>query len=172
MAIIALNGYSSVGKDTVGIIIQYLLSDSVGNTTVEEAVTNYNDHEWWLEENSEWEIRKFAGKLKDIASHLTGIDREMFEDQEFKKTLLGPEWGTIEHNPLNNIPVFEDVKFNSLMSVRDFLQALGTDSLRNNLHPNVWCNALFSDYSVQIDDDFLNISVEDAKKLGLMEKDA
>lgn len=154
MAIIALNGYSSVGKDTVGIIIQYLLSDSVNNTTVEEAVTNYNDHEWWLEENSEWEIRKFAGKLKDIASHLTGIDIEMFEDQEFKKTLLGPEWGTIEHNPLNNIPVFEDVKFNSLMSVRDFLQALGTDSLRNNLHPNVWVNALMADYKpVDYNDD-------------------
>ena len=152
--IIALNGYSSVGKDTVGIIIQYLLSDSVGNTTVEEAVTNYNDHEWWLEENSEWEIRKFAGKLKDIASHLTGIDIEMFEDQEFKKTLLGPEWGRIVKTPLNNIPVFEDVQFNSLMSVRDFLQKLGTDAMRKGLHDNVWVNALMADYRpIEYNDD-------------------
>jgi hypothetical protein len=36
----------------------------------------------------------------------------------------------------------------------------------------VWCNALFSDYSVQVNDDFLNMSVKDAKKLGLIEKDA
>ena len=154
MAIIALNSYSGAGKDTVGCIIQYLLSDSVGNITVEEAVTNYDEHEWWLEENSEWETRKFAGKLKDIASHLTGIDIEKFEDQEFKKTLLGPEWGTIVRTPLNSIPVFEDVKFNSLMSVRDFLQKLGTDSLRNNLHPNVWVNALMSDYRpIEYNDD-------------------
>jgi hypothetical protein len=154
MAILAINGYSNSGKDTVGIIIQYLLSNSVGNTTVEEAVTNYNDHEWWLEENSEWEIRKFAGKLKDIASHLTGIDIEDFEDQEFKKTLLGPEWGTIEDNPLNSIPVFEDVKFNRLMSVRDFLQKLGTDAMRKGLHDNVWVNALMADYKpVDYNDD-------------------
>jgi hypothetical protein len=154
MAIIALNSYSGAGKDTVGCIIQYLLSDSVGNITVEEAVTNYDEHEWWLEENSEWETRKFAGKLKDIASHLTGIDIEMFEDQEFKKTLLGPEWGTIEHNPLNSIPVFEDVKFNSLMSVREFLQKLGTDAMRKGLHDNVWVNALMSDYRpIEYNDD-------------------
>jgi len=154
MAIIALNSYSGAGKDTVGCIIQYLLSDSVGNITVEEAVTNYDEHEWWLEENSEWETRKFAGKLKDIASHLTGIDIENFEDQEFKKTLLGPEWGSVETNPLNSIPVFEDVKFNSLMSVREFLQKLGTDAMRKGLHDNVWVNALMSDYRpIEYNDD-------------------
>jgi len=132
--IIALNGYSGVGKDTVGIIIQYLLSNSVGNTTVEEAVTNYNDHEWWLEENSEWEIKKFAGKLKDIASHLTGIDIEDFEDQEFKKTNLGFEWWTTCNEGYQP------------MTIREFLQKLGTDALRMGLHDNVWVNALFADY--------------------------
>jgi hypothetical protein len=58
------------------------------------------------------------------------------------------------------------------MSVRKLLQKLGTEAMRDGLHTNVWCNALFSDYSVQVDDDFLNMSVEDAKKLGLIEKDA
>jgi len=146
--IIGINGYSGSGKDTVGIIIQYLKCTNKGNISIEEAITNYKDHEWWLEDQSEWEIRKFAGKLKDIASHLTGIDVEEFEDQEFKKTLLGPEWGTVEHNPLNNIPIFEDVHFNRLMSVRDFLQKLGTDALRTGLHTNVWVNALMADYKL------------------------
>jgi hypothetical protein len=90
---------------------------------------NYTEHEWWLEEQSDWEIRKFAGKLKDIASHLTGIDIEDFEDQEFKKTNLSRDWWTPEP-----------------MTVRDFLQKLGTDALRNGLHPNVWVNALMADY--------------------------
>jgi hypothetical protein len=33
------------------------------------------------------------------------------------------------------------------MTVRDFLQKLGTDALRNGLHPNVWVNALMADYT-------------------------
>lgn len=144
--IIGISGYAGTGKDTVGIMIQYLLSKP-GKPSIEEVLKDSNQHEWWLEDQSGWEIRKFAGKLKDIASHLTGIEIEDFEDQEFKKTLLGPEWGTVEHNPLNNIPVFGDVQFNSLMSVRDFLQKLGTDALRNGLHPNVWVNALMADYT-------------------------
>lgn len=82
--IIGINGYSNSGKDTVGIIIQYLKCTNKGNISIEDAITNYEDHQWWLEEKSEWEIKKFAGKLKDIASHLTGIDIEKFEDQEFK----------------------------------------------------------------------------------------
>ena len=144
--IIGISGYSGSGKDTIGAVIQYLMCQNKNNTSIEEIVNNNDEHKDWLEENSGWEIRKFAGKLKDIASHLTGIDIEKFEDQEFKKTLLGPEWGTVQHNPLNNIPVFGDVQFNSLMSVRDFLQKLGTDALRMGLHDNVWVNALMADY--------------------------
>lgn len=128
--LIGINGYSGSGKDTVGIMIQYLKCTKKGNVSIEEAIKDYENHEWWLEEQSEWEIKKFAGKLKDIASHLTGVDIEDFEDQEFKKTNLGPEWA------LNSSP----------MSVRDFLQKLGTDGLRNGLHDNVWVNALMSDY--------------------------
>jgi hypothetical protein len=128
MALIGINGYSGSGKDTVGIIIQYLDCPNPG-ASIEEVCNNYTEHEWWLEEQSDWEIRKFAGKLKDIASHLTGIDIEDFEDQEFKKTNLSRDWWTPEP-----------------MTVRDFLQKLGTDALRNGLHPNVWVNALMADY--------------------------
>lgn len=123
--IIGINGYSGSGKDTIGIIIQYLNCRNVGNLSIEDVISDYKAYEWWLEEQSTWEIRKFAGKLKDIAGHLTNIDVEKFEDQEFKKTDLGAEWG---------------------MTVRDFLQKLGTDALRDGLHPNVWVNALMADY--------------------------
>lgn len=59
--IIGINGKISAGKDTVGTIIQRLL------------LTNKNQSS---------EIKKFAGKLKQIASILTGISVEKFEDQE------------------------------------------------------------------------------------------
>lgn len=39
-----------------------------------------------------WEIRKFAGPLKQFAALLLGVDRSRFEDEEYKSSLLGPEW--------------------------------------------------------------------------------
>ena len=92
--IIGVSGYSGSGKDTIGTIIQYLYCTELGETTIEQACNDYSVHQWWLQDQSGWEIMKFAGKLKDIASHLTGIDREEFENQDFKKTVLGTEWWT------------------------------------------------------------------------------
>ena len=120
--IIGISGYSGSGKDLVGSIIQEISLNK-------------------------WHIKKWAGKLKSIASILTGIPVENFEDQEFKKTLLGPEWGTVKDIPLNGVPVFADIQFNSLMSVRDLLQKLGTDAIRDGLHTNAWVNALMADYT-------------------------
>jgi hypothetical protein len=122
--IIGINGYSGSGKDTVGAIIQYLNCENP-QSSIEQICADYSEYEYWLDEQSGWEIRKFAGKLKDIAEHITGIPLEKFEDQEFKKTEMGPEWG---------------------MTVRDFLQKLGTDAMRMGLHDNVWVNALMADY--------------------------
>ena len=143
--IIGISGYSGSGKDTTGIIIQHL---KAGTKFPLKAVVKKPDvHEWWLEERSGWEVKKWAGKLKTIASILTGIPVEKFEDQEFKKSLLGPEWGTVTDIPLNSIPVFADIQFNALMSIRELLQKIGTDALRDNLHKNVWINALMVDYN-------------------------
>jgi hypothetical protein len=122
--IIGISGYSGSGKDLVGTIIQEISLNK-------------------------WHIKKWAGKLKTIASILTGIPVENFEDQEFKKTLLGPEWGTVKDIPLNEVPVFADIQFNSLMTVRDFLQKLGTDAIRDSLHENTWVNATMIDYTAE-----------------------
>lgn len=140
--LIGINGRIGSGKDTVGKIIQWLTKPEKDGEYI--GFQTYDDYT--LEKLSPFKIKKFAGKLKTIASILTGISVEKFEDQEFKKTILGSEWGTVKENPLNSIPVFEDVKFNHLMSVRELLQKLGTEAMRNGLHTNVWVNALFADY--------------------------
>lgn len=144
MALIGISGYSGAGKDTIGRVIQYLNCYNVGNVPINEAI--HAEHDWWMEEQSGWEIKKFAGKLKQIASLLTGIPIQKFEDQEFKKTLLGPEWSRRElyesKAPWIAVGEYIDVP----MSVREFLQKLGTESLRTGLHENVWINALMADY--------------------------
>jgi hypothetical protein len=137
--IIGINGYAGTGKDTIGIMIQLLNCYNVGNVTIEDVIADYKAHEWWLEEQSSWEIKKWAGKLKTIATMLTGIPQEKFEDQEFKKTNLGPEW---DCNPWGKT----GTDFKQPMTVREFLQRLGTDGLRTGLHKNTWVNALMADY--------------------------
>lgn len=129
--IIGINGYAGSGKDTIGKLIQIASCDTLPESKdLEELVNDYPNNEWWLEEKSGWQIKKWAGKLKTIASILTGIPIEKFEDQEFKKTKLPPIWSN------HGLPT----------TVREFLQNLGTDALRDGLHPNTWVNALMSDY--------------------------
>jgi len=167
--IIGISGHSGSGKNTVGIIIQYLLSQE-GKPPIEEVCKNYSENEWWLEESSGWELKMFAGKLKDIAEHITGIDIEKFEDQEFKKTNLGPEWNTIDYvkrykEPFptdDSIPI-EITEVNKPMTIRELLQKLGTDAMRNNLHPNIWVNALMCDYIKDDDGDLPNWIITDVR---------
>ncbi len=143
--IIGVNGKIGVGKDTVGSIIQYLTSDmyKIDNFTYQEWL-NYGKTE--EQYDNKFEIKKFAGKLKQTASLLTGIPVEDFEDQEFKKTELGEDWN---YCPIigyghRNVPVYGEPE--QPMFVREFLQKLGTEAMRDGLHTNVWVNALFADY--------------------------
>lgn len=147
MAIIGVFGYAGSGKDTVGKLLQIITPHIPEGYTIEELITFYHtQHEWWLEDRSGWEIKKWAGKLKAVASLLTGIPQEKFEDQEFKKTNLGPEWSTWESYESDAPWIAEGEKAEIPMTVRDLLQKLGTDAMRNGLHPNSWVNALMSDY--------------------------
>jgi hypothetical protein len=138
--IISVNGKIGSGKDTVGKIIQGLI------VAKEHNVLNPNFE--WIEKyhiNSSFEIKKFAGKLKQTASLLTGIPIEKFEDQEFKKTYLGEEWNSPYNIPFSG-PDF--VEHDGGMTVRTLLQKLGTEAMRDGLHENVWVNALFADYRI------------------------
>lgn len=138
--IIGINGKIGSGKDTIGSIIQYLTAEDTGRFCLGriESGKSIEGHH-----NSTFEIKKFAGKLKTMASLLTGIPVEKFEDQEFKKTYLSEEWNSPYNIPFSG-PDF--VEHDGRMTVRELLQKLGTDAMRDNLHENVWVNALFADY--------------------------
>lgn len=139
--IIGLSGRMGSGKDTVGKIIQYLLCRNVGDVSIED-VLSCNDHDWWLDEQSKFEIKKFAGKLKAIGSILSGVPVEKFEDQEFKKLNMASDWDheLVGEDWVDLKPVLVP------MTYREFLQKLGTEAMRDGLHTNVWVNALFADY--------------------------
>ena len=96
--IIGIHGYAGVGKDEVGSFI--------------------------VKHTKTFKVKKFAGKLKEIATILTGIPTPLFESTHLKQSNL-PGWD---------------------MTVRDLLQRLGTEAIRDGLHPKAWVMALMSDY--------------------------
>lgn len=156
--IIGINGYIGSGKDTVGMIIQALTSNGAWADKPKEYIEAYEGRP---NLKGGFEIKKFAGKLKQIASLMTGIPVEKFEDQEFKKTELSKEWWTKDWN--QELPItreFGKIQKDVPMTVRDFLQKLGTEAIRNGLHENAWVNALFADYEIPISWDRSDIKKE------------
>lgn len=142
--IIALSGKIGSGKDTVGKIIQYLTSTY--NGSFENWCHQFEDKEV-LEKCSttNWRIVKFAYKLKQITSILTGIPIEDLEKQEIKDSLLDLDWQV----ELTSGFFKENGSFGkSKRTIRWLLQTLGTEAIRNNIHPDAWVNALFVDYQV------------------------
>ena len=123
--IIGINGRIGSGKDTVGNLIKDINCEN------------------------NWEIKKFAAKLKETASLLTGIPVEKFEDQDFKNTFLDDHWNKEVFENKTSLDKDNKAYNKSIvkpMTVRELLQILGTEAMRNSLHPDTWVNALMCDY--------------------------
>lgn len=168
MSLIAISGRIASGKDTVGKIIQYLVAKRKSKHelyySIEEFLSgkdvyniNYTKgYEESISDDSGWEIRKFADKLKDIVCLLIGCTREQLEDRSFKEAELGEEWWYFKHNQYLLIPYTDyedkykdDVSFQApivKLTPRLLLQLIGTECFRNIIHPNSWINSLFTDY--------------------------
>ena len=133
--IIGITGLMGSGKDTVAQMIMGL-------------APQYN-----------WENKKFAGKLKEIASLLTGLPIEHFESQELKNLPLPSMWDIPESTKEEYGFIRPDgggygfmglrtvVVPSRPMTKREFMQKLGTDACRDGLHVNTWVNSLWADYT-------------------------
>lgn len=171
--IIAISGKIGSGKDTVGSIIQFLVTNKLrtdrdatpltwATWTDPKNRTIANFREW---NESGWTIEKFTRKLKQMASLMLSILAEDLENEAIKDMTLGPEWNNwffihTRTNELIKIPYGSDLEAHARryahigghqqiskpITVREFLQKLGTDAVRDNIHINAWVNALFADY--------------------------
>jgi hypothetical protein len=177
MAIIGFAGRIGSGKDHCAKIVQYLeYENDLGIKSMRlhpNPIGLYSLDDFLqgrVKDNiiNTWQIKKFAYKLKQIASILTGIPVEDFEKQEVKDSLLGDEWRiyplfySTQWDNLNLIFTSEKeredyidsctdsmdcrIEESYIPTVRKFLQLLGTEAIRNNIHPNTWVNALMSEY--------------------------
>lgn len=155
--LVGVSGKINSGKDLIGQLINYIeTGEEKTYTCLEGFLEFYNDA--YLEDGTclyPYEIKKFADKLKDIVCLLIGCTREQLEDREFKEKELGEEWwyykGETGLFPYNT-PYEANKKLPLIKTTpRLLLQLLGTNCGRNIIHPNIWCNALFSEYHGDIE---------------------
>jgi|GEM_PF-891360 len=141
--IIGISGKINSGKDTVGTIIQYLSCGETDELSYEEWYSS-NAYSRYNQLTGDWEIKKMAGKLKDITCLLIGCTREQLEDREFKETPLGSEWNyELDEASYGDFYVR---KGKDIMTPRILLQRLGTEAGRERLHPDIWINSFWTDY--------------------------
>jgi hypothetical protein len=161
--LIAISGRQNSGKDTVGSIAQFLLhTGGVWDQEYWDDIQKHHPKGIGFNWTNYWEIKKFAGKLKQIATLLTGIPVEKFEDQEFKKTYMSDDWcytKQVYECDENNQDGFMDIP----LTYREFLQKLGTEAIRDGLHPDTWVNALFTDYKAE--NSWLNVQLSEKPEL-------
>lgn len=152
MSIIAISGRMGSGKDTVTKMIQYLM-----------CVKQFGPDDGFRLDSSRnyaiggWENRKFATKLKLIVSTLIGLPMRDLELQSVKDSELGPEWWYYTTPALDRKRI-TPTEYEALSesqktwctlykpTVRQLLQEIGTDALRDVVHPNIHVNGLFVDY--------------------------
>ncbi len=154
--IIGIHGKMQTGKDTIGEMIQNITAPIGAGVILE----------------SNWKIKKFADKLKQILSLLIGIKIEDWEDESIKQSILPSEWNRFkvwlnfvqkeviypteqeaikrynQYNEKSALIVGDTHGFvwDDSLTYRKLLQFVGTDLFRDKLHPNVWVNSLMCDY--------------------------
>lgn len=163
--LIGISGKIGSGKDTVGEIIQLLVLLPYAK---ESKLLREGDNEAKFIASclvrpdklvgSGWQIKKFAGKLKQIVALLTGCTVKQLEDPDFKSGDLGDEWNYVNHyvkelaktviKPESfyaDDPAFDRKRFLHKYTYRRLLQKIGTEAMRELIHEDVWTNALFAD---------------------------
>lgn len=156
--LIGISGKIGSGKDTLAKMIQMIICEGIGSTRI---VDPKRILEWFdpFANPSGWHIKKFADKLKDIICILIGCTRAQLEDPIFKASYLPSMWDYIVAGysggkeirlPASKryINIWPNAK-RYQMTVREMLQWVGTDCIRDHLHVHTWINALFSSYQAK-----------------------
>ena len=139
-------------------------------------------------QNSQWQKRSFAAKLKQIVCIMTGCSMEQLEDNDFKNTKV-PEWlefykityryssltitddafvicGDNIHNKLSDLrknPLISNVEYGRYTATyRELLQYLGIEVFRSQISSDIHINMLFDSYTCQLKgDDFANCCIDE-----------
>ncbi len=162
--LIGISGRIGSGKDTVCQIIQGL---TLGKSFLD--IEKSLENRFFDSYISDWKVVRFAGVLKQFVSLLTGISLTDLESQQVKDSYLPEIWnrwffthtnGNIEKVPFH---YYDDIEsytrrfqhimvgspYEVRMKVRTLLQELGTNAMRDVIHPEIHINATFVNYKLE-----------------------
>ena len=80
--IISISGKKQSGKDTISDIIKSLIYCQIDGTELTEE--NFESVRYCIIRN--YKVKKFAGKLKEVAAIMLGCNPSDFESEEFKNS--------------------------------------------------------------------------------------
>ena len=152
--IIGISGKKQHGKNLVAKIINYLIEyPNSLNMTDNKENRSFNSFvmDMGMGHTTKFEEKSFAYKIKQIVALLLGITVQEVERMKEAGEYLPEEWdryityGTkrnIYAEPIKSMPHIPRER----LTMRKFLQEIGTDAMRDVIHPNIWVNALMADY--------------------------
>lgn len=140
--IIGISGKIGSGKDTVAKLLQMhawnkkeILAPKVFKYDKDYLISHNLD---LLDIYPSFSTMRFATKLKQFVADILNIDPVLLDNQDFKMSKLPVEWNKVRNN-------IDALNIKVPMTVREMLIAIG-DGMRNCVHPDIWVNALFSQY--------------------------
>lgn len=182
--IIGISGKIGSGKDTIAKIIQCLDAGYNLDETIHTIKGGFRDSGLLpFSDETKWEVKKFADKLKEICAIMLGVDRSKLEDQVFKDSLLPDDWQEYHVNGTGYLA--KNIRFStreeaevfikniqssyvktahyikSTRTVRWLMQYIGTDLFRERLHHNIHINMLFNTYIAESLKDNPQLNVAD-----------
>jgi hypothetical protein len=130
---ITIGGKMQTGKTTSANIIKNILINN--NILLENKIHLIN----------------FADPLKDACSIIFGVDRKLFDTIDGKNSLTEIIWPTRKYANYQWMPFTEEwhkktpsaPKAGERMTVRELLQFVGTNLLREQLDPDVWIKSVY-----------------------------
>jgi len=150
---ITLSGKKQTGKDSSAKIIrQYLVSESFsfcldneGEVRLQSAV---GVGPLGVDGVNRVHIVHFADVLKKACHLIFGIPLEDMETEEGKQKITHVKWPTPEYQSVQDREIIVGYKPYQgctalYMTVREILQFVGTDLLRNQLDPDIWVESVF-----------------------------
>lgn len=171
--IIGISGKKNSGKDTVGEIIQYLLIKNILKQRREKSpnvldileMVPFRDYDKrGLSKAVNFEIKSFSKKIKEVVCLLTGCTMLQLEDRDFKESEIGEDWVIWKHIDTDLLTTtifntekeawdyaeqtnsFQPIVEEEKLTYRKLFTLIGTDCGRIIVHPNIWINALMSNY--------------------------
>jgi hypothetical protein len=150
--IIGISGKIGSGKDLVGQMVQYIgeTGKHAGWGAFEVLIAMSGE----FPSPTIWKHKKFADALKDNVCRLLGCTREQLEDRAYKEKELGEEWWYYDIGTKilpygyykRSDKKIADERYLVKPTPRLILQRLGTEGVRDVIHPNAWVNAAMVGY--------------------------